>query len=236
MKEFLFQKQAIKVYSPASLLSNLSNTVLQIHHWLRWGYFFWNLLLKYWQHKSALTSLIPNKRRHRHEKIKRLKTGAYFDFPENTRYARVVFAEDWQDEDLPNQEQLSQQPHPGREVVSSQTSPGRKFPCSEEHCNRRKTLEAVGQGTYIKPGRCRWRPHQKAVMLHGKGNCFIEPGSLVWLYLWLAQGALGNITWMSASFSLSLKWGEPLGIFSKSVETYQWKNSACADKSPKKDA
>lgn len=37
----------------------------------------------------------------------RLKTEAYFDFPENTRYAKVVFVEVWQDEDSPKWEQLS---------------------------------------------------------------------------------------------------------------------------------
>lgn len=53
--------------------------------------------------------------------------------------------------------------------MSSQTSPGRKFPCSEEHCYRRKTLETVGYVTFINPGWCsRRNPYQKAMVLHGK--------------------------------------------------------------------
>lgn len=38
------------------------------------------------------------------------------------------------------------------------------------------------------------------------------------------------------SFSLPLKWGELLGIFSKSTETCQWINSAFADTSDMKDS
>jgi len=41
---------------------------------------------------------------------------------------------------------------------------------------------------------------------------------------------------MSASFSLSLKWGEPFTTSAKSIETCQWKNVVYADMSTRKDA